>query len=65
MERDNGHMREKDKIILMVITISKMFPCHVKRTSQIWQEEKLQRNKDPNQNGDKIYKHKIIQKYLI
>jgi hypothetical protein len=58
--KDNGVMKEKDKITHMVTTISRMFHCHVKKTSQIWPEEKLLKKKDPPQNGDIFIKiHKI------
>lgn len=52
-EKDNGHMKEKDKIIHMEITILKMFHFHVKKISQIQQEEKQPKRREKNQNGDK------------
>lgn len=47
-------MKEKDKIIHMVITISRMYLYHVKKISQIWQEEKLLKRQDLSQNGDDL-----------
>lgn len=52
--KDNGLMKEKDKIIHMVITISRMYHFHVKKISQIWQEEKSPKKQDPSQNGDDL-----------